>query len=68
MKSRFESPDDLLERPEAAAHSRLTEVYLLNLQRQGDGPAWVRPSPRRTLYRRSDLDKWIAGWQRHEPA
>ena len=67
MKTRFENANDLLERPDASAYTGLTPVHLLNLQRQDDGPAWIRPSPRKTLYRRSDLDAWMKTWERHVP-
>jgi len=59
---------DLLDRKEAAQHCGVPEAYLLNLAKsRGAGPAFVKLSPRKTLYSRSDLDTWIASWIRVEP-
>jgi hypothetical protein len=59
---------ELLDRKSAAAYCGLDEDYLLNLAKHANaGPAFIKTSPRKTLYSRSDLDRWIASWKRIEP-
>jgi len=59
---------DLLDRKAAARHCGVPEAYLVNLAKsRGAGPAFMKLSPRKTLYPRSDLDAWIATWVRIEP-
>jgi predicted DNA-binding transcriptional regulator AlpA len=63
----MEIPSELLDRKSAAEYCGLTEDYLLNLAKHGSaGPAFIKTSPRKTLYPRSDLDHWIATWKRTE--
>jgi hypothetical protein len=62
------STPDMLDRKSAAAHCGVPEAYLVNLAKsRGAGPAFVKLSPRKTLYPRSDLDTWIASWKRIDP-
>jgi hypothetical protein len=64
----MEITSELLDRKSAAEYCGLTEDYLLNLSKHRDaGPAFIKPSPRKTLYSRPALDKWIASWDRFEP-
>ena len=53
---------ELLEEKEAAALCGLSHSYFRNLRRTGRGPTYVRPSPHRTLYKKSDLEDWCASW------
>lgn len=54
-------PDDALYRPEMAAiytgYSRQTMAQWRYL---GKGPKYLRPTPRTIIYRKSDLDAWLA--------
>jgi hypothetical protein len=64
-----EHEEDLLDRREAAEYCRVSVPYLVSLARPDSvgGPPWVRTSPKKTLYQRSDLDAWMASWVRHTP-
>ena len=48
-------------RKEAAQYTRTTEKTLATLAYQGKGPRYNKPTSRKVLYRRSDLDAWITG-------
>jgi hypothetical protein len=62
------SKTDLLERRAAAVYCGVTPAFLANLAKsRARGPAFTRVSPRKTLYLRSDLDRWIASWIHVEP-
>jgi len=64
----FTPTSELLDRRAAAAHCGVPENYLAGLAKHGAaGPAFVRVSPRKTLYPRADLDRWMASWVRIEP-
>lgn len=59
---------EFLDRKTAAAHCGVPEHYLAGLAKhRSTGPAFVRVSPRKTLYPKADLDKWVASWVRIEP-
>ena len=45
---------------EAAAYMRLSPGSLARYRSIGGGPAYVRQSSRKTLYRKTDLDAWLA--------
>lgn len=45
---------------EAAIYLRLSSASMARYRAIGGGPAYVRQSSRKTLYRRSDLDAWLA--------
>ncbi len=47
---------------EAAAHAGLTTQALLRLCRSGAGPKYVKPSPKKILFLKSDIEAWKAGW------
>ena len=51
--------EDLLKPKEAAARLGLTVRFLEARRYRGDGPAFVRISPRCVRYRDSDLQEWI---------
>jgi len=52
-----------LTRQEAAEYARTTARTLATLAYKHKGPKFSKPSPRKVLYRRSDLDAWINGEQ-----
>jgi hypothetical protein len=54
--------DELLNEMEAAEFCGLENEYFKNLRRSGHGPTYVKPSERVVLYRKSDLEAWIAAW------
>lgn len=51
--------DPILTTAEAASYSRVKREALAQLRFQGKGPAYLRPTPRTILYRRSALDAWL---------
>lgn len=57
--------DPLLTPREAAAYARLTVGQLAQLRYLGRGPVYLNPTPRRILYRRSDIDTWLYASERH---
>ena len=59
--------EELLTEQQAADFCGLAAQYLRNLRKTGQGPIFIRPSPHTTMYRRSDLESWIAAWQIVEP-
>lgn len=52
---------DILDAAEAAAYLRTSRSTLAKYRCYGGGPLFVRQSARKVLYRRSDLDLWLAG-------
>lgn len=57
-------PGELLTPHEAAQHTRLTVGQLAQLRYLGRGPVFLNPTPRRILYRRSDLNDWLIASER----
>lgn len=54
-------PDELLMTPdEVAAYTGLTVQALAMMRHRGKGPSYSRPSSRMTMYRKGDVDRWIA--------
>lgn len=51
---------DVLDTEEAAVYLRSTASTLSKLRHFGGGPTFIRQSARRVLYRRTDLDIWLA--------
>jgi len=49
-----------LRRRQAAAYLNVTVGYLEKAAVAGDGPPYLRLSPKLVLYERSDLDAWLA--------
>lgn len=56
--------DELLKPSEAAEHVRMTKDLLAQLRYRGKGPRYFKPTDRTVLYRRSDLDEWLAASER----
>lgn len=54
--------DELLSEKDAAAFCQLALGYFKNLRRTSRGPAFVRPSPHKTFYKRSALEAWRSSW------
>jgi hypothetical protein len=59
---------ELLDEEAAARFCKLPLTYFKNLRRTGRGPTFLRPSPRVTLYRTSDLETWMGSWVTVKPA
>ncbi len=53
--------DVWMTRKEAAKYACTTEKTLAQLAYQHRGPKMFKPSPRKVVYRRSDLDAWLTG-------
>lgn len=51
--------DELLTTPAAGKFIATKPGTLQNWRSAGRGPAYVKLSPRRVLYRRSDLERWL---------
>jgi Helix-turn-helix domain len=47
---------------EAADYLGVKLEYLRRQMNAGKGPAYVRPSPRLTLYTKADLDSYRSSW------
>jgi hypothetical protein len=60
----FNRSDPLMTPQEAAVYSRLTVGQLAQLRYRGLGPLYLNPTPRRVLYRRSDVDSWLYASER----
>jgi predicted DNA-binding transcriptional regulator AlpA len=52
---------------EAAQRAGVSLQYLMRQCADRTGPAFIRPSPRRTMFRKIDVDTWVASWERFEP-
>ncbi len=52
----------LMVRHDAAEYCGTSADYLMNQARHGK-VAYVQPSPRKIMFRQTDLDKWIASWR-----
>jgi predicted DNA-binding transcriptional regulator AlpA len=55
--------EQLLNRKEAAQYTGLRTKYFDYQIEMGNGPAFVRPSPKRIFFYKRDLDAWVASWQ-----
>ena len=53
--------DVWLTRKEAAAYAKTTTGTLATLGYAHKGPRFFKPSPRKVLYKKSDLDAWLMG-------
>jgi hypothetical protein len=51
---------------EAAAYAGVSLSYLNRQCIQRTGPSFIRPSPHKTLFRKADVDAWVASWERFE--
>jgi excisionase family DNA binding protein len=54
------SEQELLTPREAAAYLRVSKSYLDKLRVYGGGPRFLRLGKRKVLYRKFDLDAWLA--------
>lgn len=50
---------------ELAAYTGLSERFWHDLRWGGGGPPYVKPSKKIVLYRRTDVDAWMASKMRH---
>ena len=55
--------EPMLDHKDAATYVGMAPNILRNQLRSGGGPARVRISPHKTMFRRADLDAWKASWQ-----
>lgn len=46
---------------EAATYAKTTTGSLATFRYAHKGPRYFKPSPRKILYRKSDLDMWLTG-------
>ena len=49
---------------QAAAYLAVSRSWLEKLRLTGSGPAYSKPSLRRVLYAKSDLDAWVGRFRR----
>jgi hypothetical protein len=54
-----EADQELLTTAEAPVYLRVSKSYLDKSRVYGGGPPFLRPSKRKVLYRKSDLDLWL---------
>jgi hypothetical protein len=47
---------------QSAAYCGLPINYFRNIVKGGTGPNFVKPIPRKIMFRRQDLDGWISTW------
>jgi len=59
--------DHYMGRSEAARYADVPVAYLMAQCRKGMGPKFIRPSPKKSLFRKQDLDEWVKGWKVFEP-
>lgn len=45
---------------EASVYLRMSKATLSNYRMHGGGPLYIKHTQRKVLYRRSDLDAWLA--------
>jgi len=57
-------PRDLLTPREAADFAGYSESTLARLRLEGSGPRFLKPSPRKVFYRRSDIELWLSQSER----
>jgi hypothetical protein len=51
---------EIMDAAEAATYLRSSTSTLAKLRCYGGGPQFIRQSARKVLYRRTDLDTWLA--------
>jgi excisionase family DNA binding protein len=59
------SNDTYFTTEQAAEHTGLSKSYFEKLRVRGDGPAYYKVSARRVLYKRAELEAWMATHRRH---
>jgi hypothetical protein len=56
--------DHYLNLRDAASYIGITVTYLKDRCRAGaNGPNYFRPSTRKTMFKRGDLDDWVRSWK-----
>jgi hypothetical protein len=63
MENDFKSPEGL-----SAAIPGTNPQYWAQLRFRGEGPRYLKPSPRKVLYRWSDVEAWLEGTARTSTA
>lgn len=56
--------DEYLNPDEASALARVSKHHLAQLRFKGEGPKFLKPTPRTVLYRRSDIIAWLEASER----
>lgn len=62
----FDSPEEV-----CAYVPGMTPRRLAQMRYRGDGPPFIKPAPRKVVYRRSAVEEWLASLERRrtdEPA
>lgn len=59
---------DVMDAKEAAVYIRSSPSTLAKFRCFGGGPVYIRQSARKTLYRRTDLDRWLEDRARNNNA
>jgi hypothetical protein len=47
----------------ASVRLGVKEGWLRSQVKQGNGPPYLKPSPKTIFFRDEDLDRWKAGWR-----
>ena len=53
---------------EAVVYTQINRQLLAQRRYRGDGPVFIKPSPKTVLYRKGDIDEWLNGNLRHTTA
>ena len=61
MQNNETQADEFLSDAQLCALLRVTTRTTARWRVEGNGPSFVRAGGRRVLYRRTDLDRWLAG-------
>jgi predicted DNA-binding transcriptional regulator AlpA len=68
MAARKETPEPIktpfLTTNQAAEYLGMKKAYLQRLRMTGEGPEYLRISPRRVLYTMEDIGRWLDGQRR----
>lgn len=59
--------DHYMGRREAARYADVSISYLMTQATKG-AVRFIRPSPKKSLFLKSDLDQWIKTWKKFEPS
>ena len=58
--------DHYMGRREAARYADVSIGYLMTQATKGK-VRFIRPSPKKSLFRQADLDEWMRSWAKFEP-
>lgn len=61
----MEYSSDLFTPKQAAAYLHVSIGHLANMRIKGVGAKYYKPSPRKVLYRKHDLDAWLESRANH---